>query len=165
MELLTVRISRLDPWSKNPRGITIEGMERLKRQLLKRKQYKPLIVKPADGDRFIVLGGNMRLEAMKQLGVTEVVVSVVHPKSEAEDLEYAMSDNDLIGKYDREGLAELVLPVKDELALEDFQITLGGEVSIPDLMKDYGPGMDISEKELNEAIPTTYECQECGYKW
>jgi len=164
MELLTVKISQLDPWPKNPRGITVLGMERLKRQILRHGLYKPLVVKPA-GKRFIVLGGNMRLEALKQIGVKEVQVSVVHPKSEAEDLEFAMSDNDRVGRYDRKALAELVFPVKDVLALEDYQVTLGEETSIPDLMKDFGPGMEISDKDLDESIPTTHECQECGYKW
>ena len=32
-------------------------------------------------------------------------------------------------------------------------------------MKDYGPGMEILEKELDETIPTAHKCQECGYKW
>ena len=164
MELLTVKLSQLDPWPKNPRGITVQGMERLKRQLLKFKQYKPLIVKPA-GKRFIVLGGNMRLAALKQLGVVDVVVSVVYPKTEAEELEYALSDNDRVGRYDRKALAELVFPVKDKLALEDYQITLGEETGIPDLMKNFGPGMEISDKDLDESIPTTHKCQVCGYKW
>lgn len=164
MELRTVKLSLIDPWPKNPRGITIRGMERLTRQISRHDLYKPLIVKPV-GHRFIVLGGNMRLRDLKKRGVRETLVSVVHPKSEAEDLAYAMSDNDRIGRYEREELARLILPIRDNLPLEDYEVTLVEETPFPDLMREFGPGMEISDKDLDESIPTAHKCQECGYKW
>ena len=66
----------------NPRGITVQGIERLKRQISRHELYKPLVVRPA-GKKYMVLGGNMRLRALRKRGVNEVVVSVVHPKYEA----------------------------------------------------------------------------------
>lgn len=165
MELKQVPLRLIDPWPRNPRGITDRGFERLKRQIRKHGEYKPLIVEPMPGGRYMALGGNMRLRAFQELKFKLVWVSIVRPKSAAEQTEYAMSDNDRVGSYLREALAKLVAKVKRDVVLEDYQITLGGEVSIPGLMKDYGPGMGILEKELDETIKTAHRCQECGYKW
>ena len=59
-------IEDLANWDKNPRSIDGEDMGRLKAQLLKLGQYKPLII-VMDGKRGIVIGGNMRLTAMREL--------------------------------------------------------------------------------------------------
>ena len=128
-------------------------------------QYKPLIVMPAEEDSYIVLGGNMRLLAFRELRVETAVVSVVYPKSEAEATEYAMSDNDKVGEYDTGLLFKVILPVKDDISPEDFRITLGKASSLPEVMRDYGPDLKILERVLDETIPTRHKCQECGYKW
>src|SRR5581483_8163657 len=99
MEIKLVEIKILKEYEKNPRNITEEGMDRLKKQIQKLGQYKPLIVTP-DG---IILGGNMRYKALKELGIEKVWVSIVKPKDENQMLEYSFSDNDRAGFYD-EGL-------------------------------------------------------------
>ena len=165
MEIKQVPIGLVDLWPENPRGIMTRGYERLKRQIKKLKEYRPLIVKPMPGGRYMVLGGNMRLRAYRELGYEKVWIWVVHPKSKADEIEIAIIDNDRVGKYDREKLAKLAARVKHDIVLEDFQITLGEGISIPCLMEDYGPAMDVLKKELDETIETAHECQECGYRW
>jgi len=91
-------IERLKKWDKNPRKATKSALERLKKHVLKFRVYKPLIVTPNG----IVLGGNMRLKVFKELGLKKVWVSIVEPKNEKEMLEYALSDNDRIGYYDKD---------------------------------------------------------------
>ena len=86
-------INKLTEWKDNPRKVTDEGLERLKFQIKKLGQYKPLLVT----DRGEVLGGNMRLRVYRELGIKDVWVSVVKPKDENEKIEYALSDNDRIG--------------------------------------------------------------------
>ena len=87
------KLDELKPWDKNPRKIDKEGLKRLKKQIKKLGQYKPLII-TEDGT---VLGGNMRIQAYEQLGVDKVWVSVVDAKTKDEKLEYALSDNDRAG--------------------------------------------------------------------
>lgn len=101
-------ISRLKKWDKNPRSITKNGLARLMEQIKKLGQYKPLVVT----EQGIVVGGNMRYEALKALGITEVYVSIVSPKDENELFEYALSDNDRAGFYDDDLLAN-ILPTFD----------------------------------------------------
>ena len=75
-----------------------------------------------------------------------------------------MSDNDRIGRK-REELAKLILPVRGQSPSRTIEITLGEQTPIPSSLEGYGPGMDISDKELDETIQTAHKCQECGYKW
>jgi hypothetical protein len=98
------KITDLRPWKDNPRNITPSDFERLKKQITKLGQYKPLLV-TKDGE---VIGGNMRLKAYNALGIKDVWVSVVEPKDENEKLEYALSDNDRAGYYDDDMLANLI---------------------------------------------------------
>ena len=165
MEFRTVPVSRLNPWEKNPREISGQDYERLKWQILKLKLYKPLVVEPTPGGRFLVLGGNSRLAILKEVREKEAGVSIVHPISEAQRMKYAMSDNDLIGKYDTKKLARLILPVKDEIPLENYRIPVGEPKTIPELKREFGQSLVIREKELDEGIKTAHACRECGYKW
>ncbi len=169
MELTEVTLAQLIPWADNPRSIDVKGIERLKRQLLRHKQYKPLVCRPA-GKKYEILGGNMRYEALRQLvaeklAVDEVWISVVYPKDEAEAIEYAMSDNDRIGKYDEPSLAKLIVPVMKDIDLEDYRITVGDQLGLPELLSKYGRSMDVKQVELDENIKTPHKCQECGYRW
>lgn len=70
------KITDLKVWDKNPRNINKDDFERLKRQLLKFGQYKPLII-INDGT---VIGGNMRLrgytallEEYRNLGIVGLI--------------------------------------------------------------------------------------------
>jgi DNA modification methylase len=113
-------IDKLKNWDKNPRSIDKKDYQRLKNQIQKLGQYKPLIITP-DGT---VLGGNMRLRTYKDLGVEDIWVSIVKPESEAQMLEYALSDNDRAGYYNEQELEELVYKYQNDINLEDYAVDL-----------------------------------------
>ena len=98
------KLADLTNWVDNPRTITDKEFDRLKEQIKLLGQYKPLIVNQNN----IVLGGNMRLRAMKELGVEEAMCAIVLTDNEAQMLEFALSDNDQAGTTDEEKVAELV---------------------------------------------------------
>jgi hypothetical protein len=125
-------ISKLKNWDKNPKAIRPEDYERLKNQIRKLGQYKPLIITP-DG---IVLGGNMRLRAYRDLGIEEVWVSIVHPKNESEMLEYALSDNDRAGYYEEKRLAEL-LSALPEFPLDDYRVDLAYQSDLQSILERF----------------------------
>lgn len=133
-------IEKLKGWDRNPRTIEKKDLERLKRQIQKHGVYKPLIVTP-DGE---VIGGNMRLKALTELGAKEAWVSVVEPKTEAEKVEIALSDNDRVGRYDKGLLEDLVIEFKDEISLDDFSVDLKAPVLLDELVSNYSRA---SEKE------------------
>ena len=116
-------IEKLRPWDKNPRSIGKKELNRLVEQIRDLRQYKPLIITPEG----VVLGGNMRLQAYKKLGLKEVWVSVVTPKNEKEMLEYALSDNDVVGRYDPERVDALL----SETGVDIDRFTLSLGTSLP----------------------------------
>jgi len=151
-------ISELKEWDKNPRSINAEGLERLKKQITKLGQYKPLII-TADGT---VIGGNMRLKAYRELGIKKVWVSPVEVKNEQELLEYALSDNDRAGFY----VNDLLLKFKTEFPLlewKDFAVDIGEPINIQTLFESFDKadelGTDYSGK-LGEVI---YEPKETNH--
>lgn len=127
-------IEKLKPWTKNPRDIKKEDFERLKRQIKELGQYKPLLV-TREGE---VLGGNMRLKAYKELGINEVWVSVVTPKTEAEKVKYALSDNDRAGFYISDQLTDLITEYGVEINLDDYKVDLGEAMTLSEVLNKFG---------------------------
>ena len=103
MERKKVRIEtvKLDP--SNPRSITKEKFEELKKSIKdfpEMEVVKPLII----ADDFVI-GGNMRLLAYKDLGYREVHVIDVTAWSQAKRDEFMIKDNTHFGSWDYDALA------------------------------------------------------------
>jgi len=118
-EQMTKPISELRLWDKNPRTISKEKMELLKKYIKKYGMLSPLKITP-DGE---VLGGNHRFKALIELGEKEAWVHVVNPADEKEKLEIALLDNQEFAKWVQEDLRRLVLEIP-EFTLTDFNISL-----------------------------------------
>ena len=144
MKIETWPISKLKENPHNARGIKTKDFERLKRQIKKHGIYKPLLVNE-DG---LVIGGNMRLKAYQDLGITEVDVSIVSAKTEAEILALGLSDNDRAGYYEEQALAELIQEYGIEIGLDDYKVDLGQSLSLTDILNQFAP--DIEEDEPPE---------------
>lgn len=156
MDIKQVPISDIDVWEKNPRNIKTKDFERLKRQIQELGIYKPLICVRENG-RYVTLGGNMRLRALKDMGIKDIDVSIVKADTEAQRIKYALSDNDRAGEYDEQQLAELVYPHIEEINLEDFKVDLGEAVDMKSVIEDFGPDLDEEEDipELSDGPATT----------
>jgi len=135
-------ISKLHEWDKNPRSISKDGFERLKKQIKKLGQYKPLLI-TTDGT---VLGGNMRLRAYKELGVDKVWVSIINPKTENEKLEYSLSDNDRAGYYDDDLLTNLS-PYYPDFNWSDYAVDLKEPTNLDELLDQF---KEVVEDEVPE---------------
>nr|DAH67018.1 MAG TPA: ParB protein [Caudoviricetes sp.] len=104
------KITDLKIWDKNPREIKPEKLrllcEDLKRDIdiVENGQFKPLIVMKNG----IVIGGNMRLQAMRRLGMAEAWVSVINTTDEKRAFDIATRDNMMYGYYDEDQTAEVI---------------------------------------------------------
>jgi len=134
-------ISTLKNWDKNPRTIAKKDFERLKKQIQKLGEYKPLLI-TKDGT---VLGGNMRLKAYQELGIKEVWVSVVEADTEEKKIEYALSDNDRAGKYELDLMGDLVGNFPD-LQWADYSIDI-------DAPKTVDKFINMFPEEMEDTIP------------
>ena len=92
---------------KNPRQIRNEQYDKLLQSLKESDltDYKPLMVYP-QGGKFIVLGGNMRLRALRELKAETVSCIIVPEGTPAETLrKLVIIDNTEFGEYDWDAVA------------------------------------------------------------
>lgn len=116
---MKVKVDTLQNWEQNPREIDEKNFRALVKYVSKYPETIHLIV---DGrDKSTVLGGNMRLRAIRSLGWEEVEVAFVNVKNDAEAVEVALIDNNQFGTYVKGELLSLVGSF-DDLALDDFNV-------------------------------------------
>lgn len=143
-------ISTLHNWEHNPRSMTKDGLERLIKQIKKLGVYKPLLI-TEDGT---VLGGNMRLQALKELGQKQVWVSIVDAPTEEMKIEYALSDNDRAGKYESDQLANLIGNFPD-VEWGDFTVDIKDPELISDLMDSFKETIEDEPPEVSSDPPVS----------
>lgn len=98
-----VKISEIKPNPNNPRIIKDEKFKKLVESLKsfpEMAKVRPIVV----NTDMIVLGGNMRLKAMKEAGWKEVPIEVVE-WDEGKQREFVIKDNVGFGEWDWEDLA------------------------------------------------------------
>lgn len=150
MEIINVPISLVDLWDKNPRKIDDKAYERLKKQIQKLGFYKPLICFEENG-RYISVGGNQRLKALRELGYETVGISLIHPKSESEKVEYALSDNDTAGYYEGDRLLSLIGEVGD-IQFEDYNVDVGFSMPVKEVVEVLEVSPVVENVSLSEVI-------------
>lgn len=144
-----IKISELTNWADNPRSIDDDKFQELKNRIKRHGQIKPVIVNsgkyiPTKGE---VLGGNMRLKAFRELGIENIWVSLVDPKTEAEKIEIALTDNEELGYYNDTQLAELIKKYRQEIDLAKYAIHLDKPLSLDEILNEF------NQKEIEEDEP------------
>lgn len=161
----TVSIDSLKLWDRNPRSIKTDRFAELKERLKRQGQIKPLLV-AADGKT--VIGGNMRLRAMQELGITEVWVSQTEATTDKEIFDLALTDNEEFGYYEKEQVIELALQLGlSPLELQSYELNLGRPISL-DLVIRGETEDDFSNREVDpEGIlaDNLHQCPKCGFEF
>ena len=156
------KVSDLQEWDKNPRSINREAFERLKSQITKHGMYKPLII----DQNGVIIGGNMRFKALKELKVEKVSVIVHHCKDDTERIEIALSDNDRAGYYNETELAELVQ--LNEIDAELYSIDLTESKTIEEIVNAEPPeqkeGGEVDAESLLGGS-NTVTCPHCNFEF
>lgn len=130
-----IKLSKLKLNPGNPRKIAEAKMERLKKSLQdfeRMMELRPIVV----DEGWTVLGGNMRLQALKQLGFKEVPdewVKMAEGLTEEQKREFIIKDNVGFGEWDWEMLGN---------EWESGQLTEWG-LDVPDWQ---GEQLDYSDK-------------------
>ena len=117
--LLEPNTGQIEGLPSNPRQWTKDEMDRLKKSIKETPELleaRGAIVYPHDGN-YIVLGGNMRLSAVKSLGWKEMPCVVLPDDMPVEKLkEIVIKDNGSFGEWDMDALAN----DWDDLPLSDW---------------------------------------------
>ena len=109
IKLLQTNNGQVEGLPKNPRQIKDGRYELLKKSITDAPEMlnlRELLVYPIDGGKFVVIGGNMRLRACKELGYKTLPCKVLDVATPPLKLrEYAIKDNESFGEYDWDILA------------------------------------------------------------
>ena len=130
MEIRTIKVKdlemntgQIEGLPSNPRQWTKDEMDSLKKSISETPELleaRGAIVYPHDG-KYIVLGGNMRLSAVKSLGWKEMPCVVLPNDMPVEKLkEIVVKDNGSFGEWDMDALAN----EWDDLPLSDWGIDI-----------------------------------------
>ncbi len=177
IDLLELNEGQLYGLPKNPRWIRDARFEALKKSIedapemldLREVLVYPLSDLPGHEDKYIVIGGNMRLRACKELGYKEIPCKVLDLEIPVKKLrEYVIKDNEGFGQNDYELLAN----DWDAEELQDFGMELdylnveandpADMVDEPD--EDVEEGGELDDKYSDNVGTVIYEPKETHHK-
>ena len=165
MDIQKIPINKLNPAKYNPRKDLHPGdpeYEKLKKSILEFDYIDPIIWNKRTGN---VVGGHQRLKILKELGRTEIEVSVVD-LDETKEKALNLALNKTGGDWDLPLLKDLL----QELDTGDFDIEITGfdEEEIERLMTQFSPiDLDEDEREEDDEVDskTIYHCPKCGFEF
>lgn len=141
LKKLVLNTGQIEGLPANPRKIDVNAFSTLKENITNNPEMlalRGLIVYETEGGKYVVIGGNMRLRAMRELGTFDKAPCIIIPPgTPVEKLKtYTVLDNQQAGDWDWAMVAE------DWGA--DFFTDLGVELSEEDLpAKDLGLGEEV----------------------
>lgn len=149
-------IGDLREWDANRdlRAVGPDAFRRLKAQIEDLGEYKPILCTP-DG---VVLGGNTRLRAFRELGYKRLWVSMLPIRDNNDLLKYNLSDNDNVGLYNENGLANLLSDY--DLNLEDYAVDFQEPIVLADITLE--GDNEVSEDEAPEVDTQNPPTSELG---
>lgn len=154
MKTLYRKLKELKKHPNNPREITKEDFEILKKSINDNSEYfeaRPILLSNRTGE-LVIIAGNMRYEAARSLGLKEVPTFLMEGLSELKESEIAIRDNVQNGRWDFD-----VLSGWDDLPLTDWGV---------DLPEDWvGNGNEPLEEDEEKLIETIDKAKELQEKW
>lgn len=126
IELIETNKGQIEGVPANPRVIKDKKFKKLVKSIEENPEMldlREILVYPLE-DKFIAIGGNMRLEAVKKLGYKDVPCKVLPVETPAENLRaYILRDNASYGEWDFDELANCW--DIDELEIADIDLPSG----------------------------------------
>lgn len=163
MKLETIDINKINPAIYNPRKDLKPGdteYEKLKKSITEFDMVEPLILNKRGN---VLIGGHQRLKVLKEMGRTEVEVSVVElPPAKEKALNLAL--NKISGEWDLPLLKDL-LEQLDTGEIGDIEITGFDLKEIENLMLQFHIPEDNKPIDEDAMKDTKNECPKCGFQW
>ena len=131
--MMIVKINEVKPNPKNPRLIKDDKFKKLVKSIQEFPDMlnkRPLIVFTDVDGKYVVLGGNMRLKACKEIGLKEIPIILADEWTEEQKAEFLIKDNVgfgewdwdiLANEWDTENLQEWGLDLPLDLSVEELE--------------------------------------------
>lgn len=163
--LLEPNTGQIEGLPSNPRQWTKDEMARLKKSIEETPELleaRGAIVYPYGG-KYIVLGGNMRLSAVKSLGWKEMPCVVLPEGTSVEKLkEIVIKDNGSFGEWDMDALAN----DWDDLPLSDWGVSTSWDGNDGmDVNSSSDSGTCVQEDDFEEAEDKVEQIVKLGEIW
>ena len=169
---MIVPINKIKPNPKNPRTIKDERFEKLKKSIQDFPDMlnkRPLVCFTDTDGKFVVLGGNMRLKAAKDLGLKELPIILADEWTEEQKAEFLIKDNVGFGEWywnelntdwDTEQLNEWGLEVPGFAIMPSEDELIGEEKNKPPVMKitfENPEQLQKAEIDIQELLDRKYK--------
>ena len=145
-----VKISEVKPNPKNPRIIKDGKFQKLVKSIQEFPDMlnkRPLVVFTDVDGKYVVLGGNMRLKACKEIGLKEIPIIVADEWTEEQKNEFLIKDNVGFGEWDWDSLAN----EWDVEKLDDWGLDLPVDLSVQEELEAEEDDYEIPS-EINTDI-------------
>lgn len=175
MSAIEINNGQLKGLPKNPRLVKNAKYDKLKESITNYPEmlsWRSLLVSPLDNGKYIIVGGNMRYRAMKELGHKEAPVFIIPKETPIEKIKaYTILDNNGFGEWDWDLLANewdaaqltswgVDLPIMEsEINMDEFFDSLDNEdekskgekltITIPD---EYADQKDEMKSLIESAL-------------
>ena len=175
MSAIEINNGQLKGLPKNPRLVKNAKYDKLKESITNYPEmlsWQSLLVYPLDNGKYIIVGGNMRYRAMKELGHKEAPVFIIPKETPIEKIKaYTILDNNGFGEWDWDLLANewdaaqltswgVDLPIMEsEINMDEFFDSLDNEdekskgekltITIPD---EYADQKDEMKSLIESAL-------------
>jgi site-specific DNA-methyltransferase (adenine-specific) len=146
-----VKISEVKPNPKNPRIIKDGKFQKLVKSIQEFPDMlnkRPLIVFTDVDNKYVVLGGNMRLKACKEIGLKEIPIIVADEWTEEQKNEFLIKDNVGFGEWDWDSLAN----EWDTEKLDDWGLDLPVDLSVQEELEAEEDNFDVPEGGIETDI-------------
>jgi len=150
VETKQVKLSALKLNPDNPRRIGNKEMERLVKSLQEFPDMLSIREIVVD-ETMTVLGGNMRLLALKKSGAKECTVKIVTGLTPEQKREFIIKDNSGFGEWDFD-----LLSGWDDLPLVDWGVDLPEDW----LVEEKNESEELKEEEYVETFEVVIECSD-----
>lgn len=153
-----MKIDKLKLNPKNPRIIKDDKFKKLVKSLQdfpEMMEKRPLVCVTDIDDKIYPLGGNMRLKAMKEIGMKDIPdswVMLADDWTQEQRNEFLIKDNVGFGEWDFDQLAN----EWDAEQLTDWGL---------DIQVWESQDKVFDEKEINDEIETERKCPKCGFEF
>lgn len=150
-EIIVVKVGEIKPNPNNPRIVKDDKFRKLVKSIEEFPEMlsiRPIVV----NNDMIVLGGNMRLRAIKEAGLKEVPIIKASSLTEEQQKEFIIKDNLGYGEWDWEMIANEW----------DANELLEWGLDIPDFKVEN----EVEDETLIDGeLKTENQCPKCGYEF
>ena len=160
MRIVRKRLDELRPTDYNPRRISRDEFEKLKRSIREFGYVEPIVWNRRTGR---VVGGHQRLKALRELGYKDVDVVEVD-LDEKREMALNVALNRISGGWDEAKLLDVLESLKSSDA-GLFELTGFTENELEELkLLREDLRLELDEKDIKD-VPTKNKCPRCGYEW